>query len=130
MQLPQWAERFIHHAAADLGLDAWDIDVAMDREPGELSGNLASVEFDCNNRRAKVTLRTDAEDSREWRVTIVHELLHIVHARVDQAVEDELLPSLPREARRMARRMYGNAVEALVEALAGRIVDLGYRRRQ
>jgi hypothetical protein len=67
---------------------------------------------------AELTFRADISDTPDWRKTIIHELLHVAHGRVDPVVEEAIIGQLDPAKQDMARIIYHQQVESYICALA------------
>lgn len=116
-------ERIVQGWLPRLGLDRWKVEFKW-AEPCDAE-NYAEVEKSSFYDSAKIRLEPDwAKWSPEFaEVTLVHELVHLLHRDVDQAFND-IDGQLQRDAWIMAERRYRHAMEGFVDRLATRLVEL------
>lgn len=118
LTVPPWLNQYIRAWLDRFHLNDWTIKVAVelcvDGDPGTHA--LTQQWPDLN--MAKVTFRADVADNPEWRRTVIHELIHVAHSRVDHAVERALIPYLSEPAQPLARIVYHQHVESYVAYLA------------
>ena len=68
---------------------------------------------------ATISFRSDVEDTENWRITVIHELLHVLHARIDRFLEFAVFPEmLSDEGRRIVREGYSQHYESFTHGLA------------
>ena len=119
---PAWLVSLLKRWQTILGLNDWHIGLGLGLCPMNDPRALASVDTDPQANAAKITIRADIEDSREWRRYALHELLHVAHCRIDDCVEEAIIKSLPHDARMLARRVYNQHLEAFIEQMAAGLV--------
>lgn len=98
-------------------LESWEVDVVLDRVVNESSDCLGWCERNANYNHARLHLRDDIEDTKEWRKVILHECLHIVMARVDAYIQDAVIPNLAEASHDIAGMSYKQHVESFVQML-------------
>lgn len=104
----------------------WEITLGIEMAPNadpDCQG-LANQWPDTNGGR--VTLRADLEDNEEWETVLVHELLHIKHGRIDQAVMHVLEPHIGDVPTELTEALYRAQVEPFIHSLARSLVKLRY----
>ena len=71
----------------------------------------------------RIGIRADVEDTEEWEVTFVHEMLHIKHSRVDEVIWHVLGPQVdvPNE---MIEAIYKQTLEPYIESMAKALVKM------
>lgn len=106
-----------------LGLERWEVGIDWSKPCAD--ENVAEAERSQFYDSAKVRVEPGwAKWSPEYaEATIVHELLHMLHRDVDQAVYD-IDGQLQRDAWIMAERRYRHAMEGFVDRMAQRLVEL------
>ena len=117
-EIPEWLRAFVDQWCERLTLHEWRIEIYLERiindEP--LLAGMARVYHNVNI--AHVLLRNDIEDTPDWRQTILHELLHVRHARIDHAVENAIIEQLPANMHDMAATVYNQALESYIDQMA------------
>lgn len=122
---PQWLLDKCEFWVGVLRLDRWKIGVALalvvDGDP-ELAG---CAEWDSSIHWGRVTLRVDCvhEWSEQWEATLVHELLHIKHGRVDDFFHKVVCPQVA-AADSMLQAMYRSEIEPFIDHLSWALVEL------
>jgi len=118
LTLPAWAERYIRIWRERLLLEHWAIkayiNLCVHDDPEARGGCTA----DSHRNTANIALRADLEDEKEWRQTIIHEMVHVAHAQIDHAIECVIIPELPIEAQELAKNAYRQHMESFVDLLA------------
>lgn len=115
-------EKALRRFRAALGLNDWDINIEWARirppmygEPG--CDALGMCSADPSRRRATITLDHDLHESRDELLnTLLHELLHVLHADYE-LVRRQLLPLLSDRETQIAEHAFDHAAERLVGGL-------------
>jgi hypothetical protein len=116
-ELPPWALTYMRTWIDRLHLDTWKIDAGLalcvnsDPQTHGLCEQYPDVNECC------ITFRADIEDTPEWRKTIIHELLHAAHARLDHLVERALIPQIAEAAQPLATEVYHQHAETYIHML-------------
>lgn len=71
----------------------------------------------------ELNFRHDIEETPEWETTVVHELLHAAHARIDALIESAIITALPEPAQAIALATYTQAYESYTHNLAVRLAS-------
>lgn len=71
----------------------------------------------------RITIRADVEDTQEWEITLVHELLHVKHSRIDDVVDRVLEPQL-NASTVMVQTTYRLAMEPFIDSMAHVLVEM------
>jgi hypothetical protein len=114
---PGWVVSYMRTWIERLHLETWKIDVQLalcvngDSQTHGLCEQYPDVNECC------VTLRADIEDTPEWRKTIIHELLHVAHARLDHLTERAIIPQVAEAAQPLAIEVYHQHVETYIHML-------------
>lgn len=120
-QVPEWVKEEIAKWQGILRLDGWEIKPSVKQFDGcpvayaKVLPDVWMVEivFDEN---VPDTIEGDIEG--EWRKTIIHELVHVLTARIHYFVEDDVLTQLSPQARDIAVAMFRRELEPVVERVA------------
>lgn len=115
--VPEWVTAYIHVWRDRLLLSEWRLTLALALCVNDDPDVRALCQQYCDNNRAIITFRADIENTTEWREVIIHELLHIRHARIDHRIECAFIPELASAAQQMAQTIYHQDVEAYTEAM-------------
>lgn len=116
--VPDWVQPYLEKWQKRLGLSEWSITVRAVLCVNEDPEARACCEQFPDISNAIITLRADIEDNGTWKATLLHELLHIAHARIDHLIETAIIPELPAGTQDLARRVYRHPVEPFIESLA------------
>lgn len=117
--IPDWLVDVIaFYAKEHLGLMEYRICVYLERCVGDNSYIRAQCSHDEDLNTATLTFRDDIVDEEAWHQTIIHELLHVKHGRIDQYVELGLIPNLPKDARKLGWTTYLHTYESYTNHLA------------
>lgn len=118
LTVPPWLNQYIRAWLDRLHLNDWTVKVAIELC---VNGNpdvhaMCKQEPDLN--LARLIFRADLQDTPDWRRTVIHELIHVAHSRIDHAVEDSFIPQLPAPAQQLAYDGYHQHVESYTAFLA------------
>lgn len=127
LEVPQWLIDKCNEWIARLSMSEWTIGMAIALAPNDDPSVMALAEQFPDLNYGRITVRADFEDNEEWEAALVHELLHIKHARIDDVVQKVMRPHLTEMAADMADVMYRNAVEPYVHSMAWTLVR-GYSK--
>jgi hypothetical protein len=126
--VPEWVIDCITEWKSTLLLQEWTFETSLSPHPGgDGSGHTsAHITLWPDIRRAQLEIRDDIPDesTREWRKTIIHELVHVRLAGITELVNQELIPELPGNAQEIAAAVFRREVEPVVELLAGILLEL------
>lgn len=136
-QFPTWASAYIDEWKARLFLCEWHITPALSPHPNEdASGNTrAVVSMSLLTRKATIDfldqivadtnlLPPDPQLLREWKKTIIHELLHLRFAVLEAVVRDDLATQLAPNAYGLVYSTWNREHETLTELLAETLVTM------
>lgn len=118
IEIPTWLSTYVSAVADRLGLQSWEIEIKLAYCLLGGPETLATCSQIPNLNSAILTFRADVENNPRWRRIIIHELLHVSHARTDDTVETVIIPSLPYEEQQMARRSYSAAMESFIDRMS------------
>ena len=118
--MPQWALDYMSHWKDELHLSGWTIIPALSPRPGGDVGNAGYCVAQPDIVRATLTFRDDItkEPHPDWEMTIIHEMVHVSMAGVDNMTRNIITPELGSAAQRLADKAYKAAVEPFVENMA------------
>ncbi|BDI27997.1 hypothetical protein CCAX7_000480 [Capsulimonas corticalis] len=126
LTVPQWLRDYVDLWADRLGLyPEWQpIGIKLARVVyGEeltfaVSARIAKL------NKATITFSCDVEDTAEWRITVVHELLHVKHTRIDAYIRECITPQLAPGAEKVADAGYDQQMESYIESFAHILYDM------
>jgi hypothetical protein len=113
--VPGWVTTYVAAWKDRLPLHDWTIRVTCARLINDDPFVLACTTQYTNLNEAHIEIRSDCADTVLWRQTIIHELLHVVHARVDQFVGSVFLTLPPKD---ILEETYSNMVESMIDHVA------------
>jgi hypothetical protein len=87
LTVPPWLSQYALAWKNRLYLNAWDVTLRIAICVNEDHETHALCEQWPDLNMARLTFRADVEDTKEWRITVIHELIHVAHSRIDRAVE-------------------------------------------
>lgn len=120
LTVPTWLQEKVALWIDRLQLGEWEIGLRL----ALVLNDDANVQGLCDQypdlNEARLTFRADIEDTKEWERTIVHELLHVKHSRIDHFLEGVVFPSLDNV---LATITYRQFVESYTHSLAKALVD-------
>lgn len=100
----EWIRERVVYWREKLFLEHWTITVrdalCVERDPDCVAS--ARVYSAYNN--AILTFRGDAspDGEKDWEETIIHEMLHVAHGRIDAVIQDVIIPQLPTQSQDIA----------------------------
>ena len=123
LNVPEWLQAKCAAWQDRLHMGEWDVTLrlALTLDNNEDCKGLCEQYQDINLGR--ITLRADVEDNREWEQTLVHELLHIKHSRVDAVIDRVLEPQL-NASTAIIQTVYRLAMEPFIESMAKSLVEM------
>lgn len=118
LSIPDWLSQYALAWKDRLYLNAWEVTLRIALCVHDDPDTRALTEQWPDLNEARLTFRADIEDVKAWRITIIHELIHVAHSRIDRAVECAILPELAIAAHDLAQNVYHQHVESYVAFLA------------
>ncbi len=124
LTVPGWVNDKVAKWADRLSMQEWTIGVqiavVLDDNPDcrGLAEGQPDINYGC------ITLRADIEDTRDWEVTIVHELLHIKHTRIDNYIDEIVIPNLNGVSMGFAWQCYKKVMEPFIHGMAESLVGM------
>jgi hypothetical protein len=94
------------------------VTLALVRNPADDTSTAGCCVQRPEHNEHRVELPDNIEDTTDSRQTIIHELIHVGHARIDHFVEDAILPQLEKQARKIAAEGLKQHYESYVNSLA------------
>lgn len=118
LTVPEWVENYIKAWSERLGINYkyLHISLAMAVQDDTDVRACAQVQPDINT--ASLIFRADIENTPEWRRTIIHELLHVVHGRLDHFTENALIPQVAESSQNFAIVAYRQYMESFIDGMA------------
>jgi hypothetical protein len=118
--VPDWLTEYVALWVSRLEMgDSWTIRLQLehciDNDPyvEAMAYNFAHL------NQGKIVFRSDVEDTENWRVTVVHELLHIKHSRIDSFLEKAVFSEMfTDEGRRIVKTGYSQHYESFIHDMA------------
>lgn len=126
LEVPQWLMDKCNVWIARLSMEEWTVGMVIALCPNDDPDVRALAEQYPDINYGRITVRVDVEDDEEWEVSLVHELLHIKHSRIDYVVQRAIRPFLEGTAADMADIMYRGAIEPYIQSMAWTLVR-GYQ---
>jgi hypothetical protein len=118
LTVPDWLHRYILAWVDRLALNDWRVKVTIALCVNDDPDTHALCHQQPDLNEASLTFRVDIEDTKEWRITVIHELIHVRHSRIDHAVERVMIPELASAAQQPARELYHQHVESFTAYIA------------
>ena len=124
--VPEWIHESIATWCKILHLSEWRIRVRMSIQPNsENAESIAVCESQPDINTASLSFRPDiTPGDRDHQAIVIHELLHVMHARIDSVVEEAIILEMPEPSRAFAVRVYNQALESYTEALSNVLYTL------
>ncbi len=124
LDTPDWLVDTIKEYAAVLKLTHWTFEIDVVLCVNDDSSNRAVCYAQPNINHACLSFRADIENTQKWHTTIWHELIHVMHAPVDQVVDDVIIPGLSSNAVGIAITAYTNPYERFTDLLSKTLSEL------
>lgn len=117
---PEWLAGFVNEWAERLGILHVQISVRIDYTVNGEGDTLGMCNQYPERNEATLVLRGDLEDTKEWRINVLHELLHVAHMQIDHYLTDVVLTKVIESQRvyDMVHAGYKQHYEAYVDRLA------------
>jgi hypothetical protein len=116
--VPQWITEYIRQCQERLGLQAWNIKVTLTDIPNRHHNNSVAITSTiAGSMSAYMRFKDDIAPDHDGYVTITHEMLHLVFARLDWSM-DAGIETLPKKHRRAVYQMYNPHYETGIDHLA------------
>ncbi len=115
---PAWLTEYISLWMGRLGVQDWHVHVAVATRIVEYPKADGLCETYPEINRADLSFLVGIEDCAEDRIKVIHELLHVLHGRIDSTVERVVLPAIPEAAQEMAASAYRLVYESYIHQLA------------
>ncbi len=64
---------------------------------------------------ATIRFSADIEDTPDWQRSVIHEVLHIKHERLDMFLRESVLPELSGSAHNVVGRTYRDLMEEFID---------------
>lgn len=121
---PAWLTGYVALWMERLHLEEWDVHVRVaNRIEGAPDADGFCQQYPLLNR-AYLDFPAGIEDCAEDRIKVIHELLHVAHARIDRVVEAVIVPYLVTESQAMAHQAYSDTYESWVHRTATALYEL------
>lgn len=129
LDVPDWLHEYIHDWSQKLRLYEWRIRVRLAMVVDGDEDTMAACLSQPTINTASLTFRADVEQSdEESKRLVVHELLHVAHARIDALIEEVIVMQLPEPARKLAVDAYNQVLEAYTDSMMKAIYHMGCPR--
>lgn len=122
--VPKWISKLVYDWKQKLGLYEWRIFLKMANAPNDYHRADGAVRLESQVNEAHIEFKIGLEDEPYDREAVVHEVLHIVHARIDKVVTDVIIEALPEACQSMALEAYRSVVEPYTQHMAVHLLKL------
>lgn len=120
--VPEWLTDLVQDARRLLGVgDDWSITVRVDRLPGGSPDNDAACEPDAVYLNADLTFAPDVQPGETAQMLVLHEVLHVAHAELDELVA-VICAGLPKNEQIRMRDLYDDGVERMLQRISRAMV--------
>lgn len=123
LSIPEWLNHKVAMWIDLLAMREWEIAVGVALAPGNDPDCLGRAEQSPDINFGRLIFRADIENTVEWEKTIVHELLHIKHSRVDHFVENAVIPGLGSDGV-ICSITYKQVIEPFIHSMASSLVEM------
>ena len=118
-KFPEWLSEYLRKWRDRLELFEWEVKPSIDVCPDEKDFR---VEARCqqmpNLNTCNLRFRSDIENDKKWRINIIHEMLHIKHARIDCYLEEVVFPETGNYTHASIQKGYGQHYESYIHGMA------------
>lgn len=123
LTLPDWLQKKCSLWIERLNMGEWDVGIRLALVVMNDEDTKGSVEAYPDINLGRIQIRADVEDNEDWEVTLVHELLHIKHARIDDVIQRVFEPhtAVPTE---LVDSIYRRALEPYIDSLSKALVAM------
>lgn len=130
MKAPEFIERLVQEARELFGVGGpeWRVIVRMSDKPGGKSETTAVTLTTYNYMESILEFNSTSEDDHDSREVAYHEVLHIAHGFVDEAVES-IIQQIDEDRREFFRGYYKDEMEKFVTRIS-RSVAYGLRAKK
>lgn len=126
-EVPKWVAVFIEEWAERLMISHWRISVRMSRLIMGEPDIMALCEQQTEINGAIIHVREGLEEDEETKIFILHELIHIAHARIDHFVEGAIIARQPEMLQEISHEGYKQTYEPFVHRLAYTLYHAAYQ---
>ncbi len=116
--VPKWLTDYVSLWIRRLRLQEWDIHVAVVSRIAEAPDSDGFCRQLPELNRADLQFQAGIENDEWGRIAIIHEMLHVAHARLDRVVEGVIYPALACGLDDMAANAYRNTNESYTHRMA------------
>lgn len=124
LTVPEWLQIKCSAWIDRLRMHEWDVAIGLALVVREDPDTRACAEQHPDINFGRITFRADAEDTQEWEATLVHELLHIKHSRIDSYIDRIVLPNMQGVEMGFGYLVYKSHLEPFTESLAQALVKI------
>ncbi len=123
LTVPAWLEAKMNFWIDKLAMWEWAIKLRLEMVVLNDEGYHGAAQVLGDTSTGRIAIRADVEDTEEWEITLVHELLHIKHGRIDDVIYRVFRPQMdiPDD---MVESVYKRALEPYIESMAKALVKL------
>lgn len=119
LTVPDWIVAEVRYWIDIFNLEGWEIDISLERIVNEHADCMGWCERNARYNHAMLHFRTDIAETDAWRKVILHECLHIAMARVDDYVQEAMVPQIAESSQGFAQIVYTQHTESFVQTLTG-----------
>ena len=121
--VPKWVKGFVTDWKTKLDLWGWRLQFRMSNLPHNMRAHGAVIVHSWTNE-AEIELRVGIQDEPSGHKTLLHELMHVKHGRIDVVVRDVIIAALPDALQEMAENAYDGVNESFVDSMADCLLDI------
>lgn len=131
VKLPEWVNPFLEEWKNILCLHEWEIATVLTERFNNENETIACVECTAEYLTAVIQIKNTIpkESESSWERAIIHELLHIRTARLDNFVE-RLYPGLSMSAQMFAREQWSLEIEPFIQVMTSTLYKLAQERQK
>ncbi len=123
LTVPEWLTTKCSLWIERLQMGEWDIQIKLALVLNDDPNCKGTAEAFPDISLGRIELRADIADDEEGEITLVHELLHIKHARIDDVINRVFEPQL-NASTALVQMVYRVAMEPYIDSMAKALVRL------
>lgn len=124
LTVPEWLNARTALWIDRLSMREWEVAIGLALSPGGDPDCRALTEQYADINFGRITFRADIENTEEWEIVLVHELLHIKHSRIDDVIMRVIEPHIGDVPTEMIDSLYRRVVEPFVHSMAVALVKM------
>jgi len=129
LTVPEWLQSKVGQWKDALHMAEWEVAIGLALTPNGNADCLALADQFPDLNFGRIVFRADIENNRFGEETIVHELLHIKHSRIDHFIEGVMIPNID-DGSLICSMTYRQLIEPYINSMAKALVDMKVKNAQ